>query len=83
VLTIRARRTVEHRDRSSWLAAERPQGTYLRRFSVGEGIDSERIAATYDNGVLSLVIPVSEKAKPRKIQLTVKEPAAQRTLASH
>ena len=82
LLTIRAQRTAENRDRSSWLVAERPRGTYLRQFSVGEGIDTEKIAASYDNGVLSLVIPVSEKAKPRKIQLTTKKPEEQRTLAA-
>ena len=71
LLTIRAERTrTGHREGTSWLAQERPHGTYLRQFSVGEGIDTERIAASYDNGVLSLVIPVSARAKPRKIQLT-------------
>lgn len=36
---------------------------------MGEGIDSSRITAHYDNGVLSLVIPVSGRAKPRKIEV--------------
>jgi len=79
LLTIRAERSATARQ-GSWLARERPYGTYLRQFSVGEGIDIEKIAATYDNGVLSLVIPVSERAKPRKIHVGSKEPDAQRTL---
>ena len=76
LLTIRAERTSDPR-RGSWLAQERPHGKYLRQFSVGEGIDVDRIAASYDNGVLSLVIPVSERAKPRKIQLSSRKPQAE------
>lgn len=70
LLTIRANRTPDSLSGVKWLAQERPHGSYLRQFSVGEGIDSEAITAHYDNGVLSLVIPVSEKAKPRKIEVT-------------
>jgi HSP20 family protein len=70
LLTIRANRTPDTRDGVKWLSQERPHGSYLRQFSVGEGIDSNAITAHYDNGVLSLVIPVSERAKPRKIEVT-------------
>jgi len=70
LLTIRAQRTADARGDVKWLAQERPHGTYLRQFSVGEGIDSEQITAHYDNGVLSLLIPVSERAKPRKIEVS-------------
>lgn len=83
LLTIRAERTRNAPyEGTSWLAQERPHGTYLRQFSVGEGIDTERIAASYDNGVLSLVIPVSERAKPRKIQLTSSKQEAQATISA-
>ena len=63
LLTIRAQRTAPHTEGAKWLVQERPAGTYLRQFSIGEGVDSANISASYDNGVLSLVIPVSEKAK--------------------
>ena len=69
LLTIRAQRTAARADGAKWLVQERPAGTYLRQFSSGEGVDSANITASYDNGVLSLVIPVSEKAKPRRIQV--------------
>jgi HSP20 family protein len=69
LLTIRAQRTADIRDGVKWLAQERPHGSYLRQFSVGEGIDSESITAHYDNGVLSVVLPVSERAKPRKVEV--------------
>ena len=69
LLSIRARRTADDREGVSWIARERPFGAYLRQFNLGEGIDSENIAAHYDNGVLSVLLPVSERAKPRKIEV--------------
>jgi HSP20 family protein len=69
LLTIRARRTAEDRDGVSWIARERPFGSYLRQFNLGEGVDAENIEAHYDNGVLSVLLPVSERAKPRKIEV--------------
>jgi len=79
LLTIRAQRTVSSADGAKWLVQERPAGSYLRQFSLGEGLDMEMISATYDNGVLSVIIPVSEKAKPRRIQVQTAE-TAQKTL---
>lgn len=69
VLTIRANRTTANVDGVKWLSQERPSGGYVRQFSIGEGVDSSAISASYDNGVLSLIIPMSEKAKPRKIEV--------------
>jgi HSP20 family protein len=43
--------------------------SFLRQLNRGQGIDTDGIAATYSNGVLTVTIPVSEKAKPRKIQV--------------
>jgi HSP20 family protein len=83
LLTIRAQRTAGTADGAKWLAQERPSGSYLRQFSVGEGIDVAGISASYDNGVLSVVIPVSERAKPRKIEVQSQAPAEkQKTLTS-
>jgi len=67
LLTIRAERTLTSGDGVKWLSRERQSGSFLRQLNLGQGIDTERIAASYDNGVLSVTIPVSEKAKPRKI----------------
>ena len=69
LLTIRAERTARSDDRGEWLARERPVGSFLRQLSLGDGIDNEKISANYNNGVLSVMIPVSEKAKPRKIEV--------------
>ncbi|MBX3095209.1 MAG: Hsp20/alpha crystallin family protein [Cryobacterium sp.] len=68
VLTVRAERTPRSND-LKWLAHERPSGSFLRQFNLGDGIDTTTISATYDNGVLSITIPVSEKAKPRKVEV--------------
>lgn len=66
-LTIRAQRTADSREGVRWLARERGGGHFLRQFTLGEGVDLDGITASYDSGVLSVFIPVSERAKPRKI----------------
>ncbi|MHB1171239.1 MAG: Hsp20/alpha crystallin family protein [Lacisediminihabitans sp.] len=70
LLTIRAERTARSEEGVKWLAHERPSGTFLRQLNLGDGIDTEHISANYDNGVLSVMIPMSEKAKPRKVAVT-------------
>lgn len=67
LLTIRAERTLRSDADVQWLAHERPSGSFLRQLTLGDGLDTSAISAHYDNGVLSVVIPVSERAKPRKV----------------
>ena len=67
LLTIRAQRSAASRENSRWLLQERPFGAYLRQFTIGEDVEADGISASYDNGVLSVVIPIAERAKPRKI----------------
>jgi HSP20 family protein len=69
VLTLRAERPSRNADREM-LAAERPTGLFSRQLVLGDNLDLERIAASYDAGVLRLQIPVAERAKPRKIEVT-------------
>jgi len=69
VVTVRA----ERRDRASdaeLIAAERARGVFSRQLILGDNLDTEHIDASYDSGVLTLRIPVAEKAKPRKISIT-------------
>lgn len=68
-LTIRAQRTSRTEEGVQWISSERFTGTYQRQLSLGEGIDAARISATYKNGVLTVTLPVAEKAKPRKIEV--------------
>jgi len=70
LLTIRAERTLRNVSGVKWLAQERRGGSFLRQLSLGQGVATEGIAATYENGVLTVTIPVSERAKPRKIEVT-------------
>ena len=70
LLTIRAERTLPSGDGVKWITREREAGSFLRQLSLGQGIDTESIAASYRNGVLSVTIPVSEKAKPRKVAVS-------------
>jgi len=70
VLTVRAERSWHRDEEAEVLIAERPQGTFTRQLFLGESLDADRIEATYDNGVLTVSIPVAEAAKPRKVQVT-------------
>jgi HSP20 family protein len=69
VLTIRAERVAPSVEGARWLARENRSGSFLRRLTLGEGVDRDNISASYDAGVLSVTIPVAEKAMPRKIQI--------------
>ncbi|MCV7280720.1 Hsp20/alpha crystallin family protein [Mycolicibacterium flavescens] len=70
-LTISAHRTARSEESVQWLANERFFGTYRRQLALGDGIDASAISATYENGVLSVTIPMAERAKPRKIEVAV------------
>ena len=69
VLTVRAERVTRNGD---WerLASERPHGAFSRQLVLGDNLDLDRIEAGYDSGVLRLVVPVAERAKPRKIEIS-------------
>ena len=68
VVTVRAQRPAVDPNREM-LATERPRGVFSRQLVLGENLDTERIEASYNEGVLRLRIPVAEKAKPRKISV--------------
>lgn len=69
VLTVRAERVGRNGD---WemLASERTRGAFSRQLVLGDNLDLDRIEASYDAGVLRLVVPVAERAKPRKITVS-------------
>ncbi|MFN8072703.1 MAG: Hsp20/alpha crystallin family protein [Mycobacterium sp.] len=69
-LTLTAHRSARSGDSVQWLANERFFGTYRRQLSLGEGVDATKIAATYENGVLTVTIPLAERAKARRIEVT-------------
>ncbi|KJL27100.1 18 kDa heat shock protein [Microbacterium azadirachtae] len=68
-LSIRAQRTMGGQESVRWFTRERESGSFLRQFALGDGVDLDGISASYDNGVLSVMIPVSDRAKPRRIRV--------------
>jgi HSP20 family protein len=79
VLTVRAERRPLSLDGDFQVqTTERPMGAFARQLFLGDALDTERIQAAYENGVLTLRIPVAEQAKPRKVQVSAakREPAA-------
>jgi HSP20 family protein len=69
VVTVKAERPPRASDAEA-IAAERPRGVFSRQLILGDNLDTEHITANYAVGVLSLQIPVAEKAKPRKVSIT-------------
>jgi HSP20 family protein len=70
VLTIKAeRRPVSTGEQVEMQVAERPLGVFSRQLFLGDTLDAAHIDASYDAGVLTLRIPVAERAKPRKIAI--------------
>ncbi len=69
VVTVKAERPAFTGDFER-LATERPRGVFSRQLVLGDNLDTGRISASYEAGVLALEIPVAEEAKPRKIPVT-------------
>jgi HSP20 family protein len=76
-LTVKAERLSVVDEGTRVLVCERPQGTFTRTFTLGENLDGERTEARYDNGVLTLTVPVAEQSKPRKVEVvTTSQPTS-------
>jgi HSP20 family protein len=70
VLTIQAQRAPHYGDTDQVVVAERPQGSFTRQLSLGEGADTENLTADYAEGVLHVTIPASPKTQPHRIEIT-------------
>ena len=70
VLTVRAERRDPTQPNVELIASERPRGVFSRQLILGDTLDTEKVKANYADGVLTLRIPVLEKAKPRKIEIS-------------
>ncbi|MCT9093194.1 Hsp20/alpha crystallin family protein [Streptomyces sp. ASQP_92] len=72
MLTVKAeRRPSPKADDVKMELSERPLGVFSRQIVLADTLDTERIRADYDAGVLTLRIPIAERAKPRKIAIGV------------
>lgn len=69
VLTLTAHRTAPPEERVQWLTSERFSGSYRRQITFGDDIDPDRITANYDNGVLTVTLPLDQRALPRQISV--------------
>jgi HSP20 family protein len=69
VLTVKAERRPTEASDVELQVAERPNGAYSRQLFLGDTLDTDHIAAEYEAGVLTLRIPIAEKAKPRRISI--------------
>jgi HSP20 family protein len=70
VVAIRAERRSPRMEGDEVLIDERPRGSFTRQLFLGENLDADGLNASYDKGVLTLTIPVSEQAKPRRVEIS-------------
>ncbi|KQY56229.1 MULTISPECIES: Hsp20/alpha crystallin family protein [unclassified Nocardioides] len=74
VLTVHAERKPPAGD-AERVVDERNYGVFSRQLFLGETLDADQLSANYDAGVLTLRLPIAEKAKPRKVEITAGESA--------
>jgi len=75
-LTLRGQRKFEKDDSiKGWHRIERSYGEFTRTFQVPSTVDTERVAADYKNGVLTISLPKKEAAKPRQVKVAVQQAA--------
>lgn len=71
VLSVTAHRSFDRTEVDELLVSERPQGVLNRQVFLGEGLDTDRMAAEYSNGVLMIRVPVLESARPRRVPIAI------------
>jgi len=81
VLTVTAGRKWEPKENQEVLISERPQGMFTRQLFLGDSLDADRLQASYEQGVLTIVLPVADQAKPRKVEVTSSAPS--RTISAN
>src|SRR6478735_2040524 len=77
VLTVKAERRDPTQPNVELLASERPRGVFSRQLILGDTLDTDKVKASYADGVLTLRIPVLELAKPRKIEIQTQQAGMQ------
>ena len=75
VLTVSAERNWQREEGDRVYVAERTRGTYSRQVHLGDGLDADAIEADFHDGVLTLRIPIAERAQPRKITVNTDQAA--------
>jgi HSP20 family protein len=77
VLTISAERRLNYGETDAVLAQERFEGTMSRRVRIPDWVNAESVTAEYVDGVLTVRLPLADKANPRQIQVTTGASAQQ------
>jgi HSP20 family protein len=70
VLSVKAERRHTREESDEIVVTERPQGAFSRQLFLGDGLDSDRVTARFEDGVLRVTVPVKERAKARKVEVT-------------
>jgi HSP20 family protein len=70
VLTVHAERRRTSTESTELLIGERAYGTFRRQLFLGDALDTDNIDARYHDGVLTISLPVAERAKPRRVEVT-------------
>ncbi len=70
VLTVTAQRFSRPAETEHVIAAERPTGRFQRQIQLSGGLEIDKVEARYDNGVLTVTIPIADAAKPRKVEIS-------------
>jgi HSP20 family protein len=82
-LTVKGRRNFEQQsEKGGYHRIERSYGSFVRTFSVPSTVESDKVAANYNNGVLTVTLPKKETAKPRQVKIGVGSAAAPVTLGT-
>ena len=76
VLTVTAKRAEEYAESEKPFIRERIMGSFTRRVRLSDSVDADNISAAYDSGVLRVTVPLTERAQPRKVEITTGATAA-------
>ena len=69
-LTVKAERVFEDTVGANWMLRERPTGIHSRQVRISDSLDASNVDAGYEEGVLTVTLPVREEAMPRKISVS-------------
>jgi HSP20 family protein len=70
VLSVTAKRSEEYTESEKPFIRERVMGSFTRRVRLSDSVDADKISAAYDSGVLRVTVPLTERAQPRKVEIT-------------
>jgi HSP20 family protein len=73
VVNIRTQRRPAHKEGDEVIIDERPQGTFARQLFLGDNLKTDELSAEFNRGVLTLIIPIVEASKPRRIQVSARQ----------